>query len=81
MAESGETPDAIVERKGLSQIADPALIRDAARKVISDHPQQVEQYRGGKTQIFGFLVGQLMKQTRGKANAELANSILRELLN
>ena len=80
MAESGAAPDAIVEKKGLSQIADPAVIRDAARRVIDDHPQQVEQYRGGKTQIFGFLVGQLMKQTRGKANAEMANSILRELL-
>ena len=80
MAESGAAPDAIVERKGLSQIADPAVIRDAARQVIDAHPQQVEQYRGGKTQIFGFLVGQLMKQTRGKAKAELANEILREML-
>ena len=41
---------------------------------------QVAQYRGGKTQVFGFLVGQLMKQTRGKAKAELANEILKELL-
>ena len=80
MAESGAAPDEIVERKGLAQIADPAVIRDAAKRVIDDHPQQVEQYRGGKTQIFGFLVGQLMKQTRGKAKAELANEILREML-
>ena len=42
---------------------------------------QVDQYRGGKTQVFGFLVGQLMKETRGKAKAELANEILREMLN
>jgi len=80
MNASADSPDAIVERLGLSQIADPAIIRDAARQVIEAHPQQVEQYRGGKTQIFGFLVGQLMKQTRGKAKAELANEILRELL-
>ena len=80
MAESGAAPDAIVERKGLSQIADPQVIRDAARQIIDAHPQQVEQYRGGKTQIFGFLVGQLMKATRGKAKAELANEILREML-
>ena len=80
MSTGDDSPDAIVERLGLSQIADPAFIRDAARQVIEAHPQQVEQYRGGKTQIFGFLVGQLMKQTRGKAKAELANSILRELL-
>jgi len=80
MAESGAAPDAIVEGKGLSQIADPQVIRDVARQIIEAHPQQVEQYRGGKTQIFGFLVGQLMKATRGKAKAELANEILREML-
>jgi aspartyl-tRNA(Asn)/glutamyl-tRNA(Gln) amidotransferase subunit B len=48
--------------------------------VIERNATQVEQYRAGKAQLFGFLVGQLMKETRGKANAELANSILRELL-
>ena len=80
MTTTGEPPDAIVERRGLSQIADPTLIRDAARRVIDGNPTQVAQYRGGKAQVFGFLVGQLMKETRGKANAELANSILRDLL-
>jgi len=80
MAESGEAPDAIVERRGLAQVADPAVIRDAAQRVVEQHPTQVAQYRGGKTQVFGFLVGQLMKQTRGKAKAELANEILKELL-
>ena len=80
MAGSGEAPDAIVERRGLAQVADPAVIRDAAQRVIEEHPTQVEQYRGGKTQVFGFLVGQLMKQTRGRAKAELANEILKELL-
>jgi aspartyl-tRNA(Asn)/glutamyl-tRNA(Gln) amidotransferase subunit B len=80
MTTNGEAPDVIVERRGLSQIADPALIRDAARRVLDGNPTQVAQYRGGKAQVFGFLVGQLMKETRGKANAELANAILRELL-
>src|SRR5438477_1321437 len=80
MAGSGEAPDAIVERRGLAQVADPAVIRDAAQRVVEQHPTQVAQYRGGKTQVFGFLVGQLMKQTRGKAKAELANEILKELL-
>jgi aspartyl-tRNA(Asn)/glutamyl-tRNA(Gln) amidotransferase subunit B len=77
---TGEAPEAIVARRGLAQIADPAVIRDAARRVIDGHPTQVAQYRGGKAQIFGFLVGQLMKETRGKAKAELANEILREML-
>jgi len=80
MAASGEAPDAIVERRGLAQVADPAFIRDAARRVIDGNPTQVAQYRGGKAQVFGFLVGQLMKETRGKAKAELANQILREML-
>ena len=80
MAVSGDEPDAIVERQGLSQISDPSVIRDAARRVIERNAIHVEQYRAGKLQLFGFLVGQLMKETRGKANAEMANSILRELL-
>ena len=80
MAETGDAPDTIVERRGLAQVADPNVIRDAAKRVIADHPEQVEQFRAGKTQIFGFLVGQLMKATRGKAKADLANQILRELL-
>ncbi|MEA2416296.1 MAG: aspartyl-tRNA(Asn)/glutamyl-tRNA(Gln) amidotransferase subunit [Thermoanaerobaculia bacterium] len=80
MAVGGDDPDAIVERQGLSQISDPEVIRDAARRVIERNAAQVEQYRAGKSQLFGFLVGQLMKETRGKANAEMANGILRELL-
>ena len=80
MSATGDEPEAIVERKGLSQISDPAVIREAAQRVIERNPVQVEQYRAGKQQLFGFLVGQLMKETRGKANADLANQILRELL-
>ncbi|MEA2569926.1 MAG: aspartyl-tRNA(Asn)/glutamyl-tRNA(Gln) amidotransferase subunit [Acidobacteriota bacterium] len=80
MSQSGEAPETIVERKGLSQISDPSAIREAAGRVIAANAAQVEQYRGGKQQVFGFLVGQLMKETRGKAKAELANAVLRELL-
>src|SRR5436190_6581022 len=80
MSASGDAPEAIVERKGLGQISDPGAIRDAALRVLERNAAQVEQYRGGKAQVFGFLVGQLMKETRGKAKAELANEILHELL-
>jgi aspartyl-tRNA(Asn)/glutamyl-tRNA(Gln) amidotransferase subunit B len=80
MSATGDDPEQIVERKGLSQISDPEVIRDAARRIIANNGVQVEQYRAGKTQLFGFLVGQLMKETRGKAKADLANDILRELL-
>jgi aspartyl-tRNA(Asn)/glutamyl-tRNA(Gln) amidotransferase subunit B len=80
MASSGEAAPSIVERKGLGQISDPAVIREAAARVIERHAAQVAEYRAGQVKIFGFLVGALMKEMRGKANAELANSILRELL-
>jgi len=80
MAASGEPPEAIVERKGLSQISDPAVIREAALRVVERNATQVEQYRAGKTQLFGFLVGQLMKEMRGKAKADVANEVMRELL-
>jgi aspartyl-tRNA(Asn)/glutamyl-tRNA(Gln) amidotransferase subunit B len=80
ISRSGEDPEAIVRKRGLTQIDDPAVIRQAAESVIAANEAQVEQYRAGKAQVFGFLVGQLMKQTRGKAKADLANQILRELL-
>ncbi len=80
MAAAGGEPDAIVERKGLAQISDPAAIREAAARVIERHPSQVADYRAGKQQLFGFLVGQLMKEMRGKADARVANDVLRELL-
>ena len=77
---TGESPDAVVEKRGLAQISDPSVIREAAQRVVDRNGAQVEQFRSGKTQIFGFLVGQLMKEMRGKANAEVANAVLRELL-
>jgi aspartyl-tRNA(Asn)/glutamyl-tRNA(Gln) amidotransferase subunit B len=80
MAAGGGDPDAIVEKKGLGQISDPAAIREAASRVLERHPAQVADYRAGKQQIFGFLVGQLMKELRGKADARVANEVLRELL-
>ena len=80
MSSTGEPAERIVERKGLAQVSDPAAIRDAALRVLAVNAATVEQYRAGTTKVFGFLVGQLMKDMRGKANADLANAILRELL-
>ncbi len=80
IASSGGDPERIIETKGLAQVSDRGAIREAAERVIARNGAQVEQYRGGKTQIFGFLVGQLMKEMRGKANAEVANAVMRELL-
>ncbi|MBV9497727.1 MAG: Asp-tRNA(Asn)/Glu-tRNA(Gln) amidotransferase subunit GatB [Acidobacteria bacterium] len=80
MSTSGEPAETIVDRRGLAQISDPAAIREAAQRVIEKNPTQVEQYRGGKTQVFGFLVGQLMKEMGGRAKADVANQVMRELL-
>jgi aspartyl-tRNA(Asn)/glutamyl-tRNA(Gln) amidotransferase subunit B len=80
MSTSGEPAPRIVERKGLAQVSDANVIREAAQRVLAANATTVEQYRAGTTKVFGFLVGQLMKEMRGKANADLANKILRELL-
>ncbi|MEA2465039.1 MAG: aspartyl-tRNA(Asn)/glutamyl-tRNA(Gln) amidotransferase subunit, partial [Acidobacteriota bacterium] len=80
MSATGEAAEQIVERKGLSQVSDPAVIREAALRVLQGNAAQVEQFKAGAEKVFGFLVGQLMKEMRGKAKADLANQILRELL-
>ena len=80
MSNTGDAADVIVERKGLAQVSDPEAIREAAQRVLAANAATVEQYRAGTTKVFGFLVGQLMKEMRGKANADVANRILRELL-
>ena len=80
MSTTGEEAQAIVERKGLGQVSDVHAIREAARKVLDANAGQVAEYRAGKQKVFGFLVGQLMKEMRGRANAEMANRVLRELL-
>ncbi len=80
MFETGREPQAIVEEKGLAQISDEAAIEAIVAQVISDNPAQVEQYKAGKEKVMGFLVGQVMKASRGKANPELVNRILRDAL-
>jgi len=80
MSATGAAPESIVREKGLLQISDPIAIREQVEKVIAANPGQLAQYQGGKTTLFGFFVGQAMKATGGKANAEMVNRILRELL-
>ena len=76
----GGSPKAIVEAKGLGMISDPAAITAIVEGVLAAHPAEVEAFRGGKTKLQGFFVGQLMKQTGGKADPKLANQILIEKL-
>ena len=76
MFESGKSAETIVKEKGLVQVTDTKLIEEAADKVIMANPKSVEDFKGGKQAALGFLVGQLMKLTQGKANPKLANEIL-----
>lgn len=80
MLKDGEKASAIVEKKGLSQISDTGAIKEIVQKIIDANPSQVEAYRGGKDKLFGFFVGQVMKETKGRANPQSVNDILKELL-
>ncbi len=80
MIEEGTKASAIVEKKGLSQITDVDAIRKLVEEVVNNNPNQVEQYKSGKTNILGFFVGQVMKATKGRANPKTVNEILLELL-
>ncbi|MBN1240969.1 MAG: Asp-tRNA(Asn)/Glu-tRNA(Gln) amidotransferase subunit GatB [Gammaproteobacteria bacterium] len=76
----GGSVDAIIKARGLEQITDTASIEAIVDDVLAANPAQVEQYRGGKTQVIGFLVGQVMKATGGKANPRQVNETLRAKL-
>jgi len=80
MYKSGEAPKKIVEREGLVQITDHGAIEEMARAVITANPNQAAAYRGGKEKLLGFFVGQIMKQSRGKANPQMVNELLKKLL-
>ena len=80
MYRTGKTPDAIVQEHGLVQISNAAEIEQLVQKVIDDNPQSVAQYKSGKTGLFGFLVGQVMKATQGRANPQAVNELLRKKL-
>mgnify|MGYP000849761799 FL=1 len=80
MLETGKSPQAIVEEQGLVQISDESAIVAIVDAVIAANPQSVEDYRGGKEKALGFLVGQIMRETKGKANPGLVNKLLLERL-
>ncbi|MBN3525386.1 Asp-tRNA(Asn)/Glu-tRNA(Gln) amidotransferase subunit GatB [Paenibacillus apiarius] len=80
MLESGKSPQVIVEEKGLVQISDEGAIKAIVEQMIAKNPQSVEDYRAGKEKAIGFLVGQVMKETKGKANPGLVNQLLVDCL-
>ena len=81
MFETGKTAQAVVAEQGLAQISDSSEIENVVRRVLADNPGQVEQFKAGKTKVVGFLVGQVMRATQGKANPKLVNDIMERELN
>ena len=73
-------PDSVIAERSLVQISDTATVEALVDEVVAAHPAQVEQFRTGKERVFGFFVGQVMKMTRGQANPEQVNQILRRKL-
>jgi aspartyl-tRNA(Asn)/glutamyl-tRNA(Gln) amidotransferase subunit B len=80
MWETGRSPQAIVEDRGLKQISDAGELGDIVAQVVADNPDPVAQFRAGKETILRFLMGQVMRATRGKANPQLVEQLLRERL-
>ncbi len=80
MFQTGSDPKAIVEAKGLVQISDTGELEKMIAAVLEKNPAQVEEFRSGKEKVIGFLVGQVMQATKGKANPKLVNEILRKQL-
>ncbi|MFH1624001.1 MAG: Asp-tRNA(Asn)/Glu-tRNA(Gln) amidotransferase subunit GatB, partial [Pseudomonadota bacterium] len=77
---TSEEPEKIVEKKGLLQVSNQGELAKAVEKVLAENAREVEGYKKGKTKLFGFFVGQVMRATKGKANPKLVNEILREKL-
>ena len=80
MVETGKSAKTIIDEQGLAQVTDAGAIEDVVRKVLDANPIQVEQYKGGKTGVLGFFVGQVMKATQGAANPKVVNETLKRLL-
>ena len=80
MYQTGERPGKIVRDKGWTQILDTREIEKAIEKAVQGNPKLVEDYRQGKERLFGFFVGEVMKETKGKANPKLVNELLKEKL-
>jgi len=80
MFSTGKTAGALVSEKGLEQITDADQITKVVREIIAANPKQVEQYRSGKTATLGWFVGQVMKATRGQANPQVLQELLKKEL-
>ncbi len=80
MYKTGEDTEVIVKKRGLVQISDQTVIENTIDEILSKHTSEVERYRAGEEKLFGFFVGQVMKATKGKANPQMVNDIMRRKL-
>lgn len=80
MLKEGTTASEIVEKQGLSQISDEGALKEIVQKIVGSNPEQVTAYKSGKVQLFGFFVGQIMKETKGRANPKTINELLKSVL-
>jgi len=80
MTESGKMPDVLIDENGMRQVTDTGAIDEAVARIIAANPSEVEAYRGGKDKLFGFFVGQVMRETKGKANPAMVNDLVKKAL-
>ena len=80
MARTGDAPEAIVEAEGLAQIGDAGALEGAVRQALADNPDAVRKFRSGKEGALGYLVGQVMRATRGQANPRVVKEMVRTAL-
>ena len=74
-------PSKIIDEKGWVQISDEGAIKEVVMKILENNPQSIADYKAGKDRALGFLVGQAMKETRGKANPQMLNKMFLDELN
>ena len=80
LMKNGGSVKKMVEEQGMSVISDEGALKDTIKKILEANKGVVEKYKSGKPQLFGFFVGQVMKETKGRANPETVNKILKEEL-
>ncbi len=80
MAESGQDPEAIVKEQGLEQVSNQSELEGLVEEVITENPNEAQAYRNGKTKLFSFFMGQIMKKTRGKADPKVVTPLLKSKL-
>ena len=78
--QTGKSPKEIVEAEGLAQVSDTGAIREIAERIVAENPDSVAKYKSGKDSLIGWFVGQVMRESRGKADPNLAREVLEELL-